>query len=145
MSGDEEEFDEHVEGEEEYSEIELLNQLIDARFDALESTLSNPDLPLARELNKTLKVAEHINQNMTKFTDMLKEFKGSIAICRSLLRERNDMTPRWYKLGVVEAPTSGEIWVRDIDGNETIATCQGKAIVYPASSSLKAPLFWKPV
>lgn len=149
MSGNDEEhdeFDDENEFEDEkFSGIQILRQELETSFERLEERLANPNLPLTQELKKTLKVAKNINENMTKFMDMLKEFKGSIAICRSLLRERNDMTPRWYKLADIDAPHVGEIWVKDIDGNETIATCRGRAIVFPASSSVKAPLFWKPV
>lgn len=94
------------------------------------------DLPEALEKNR---------KDFERFDIGLKELRGLLDTARSIVRERKDTTPRWYDIEQTPPPKSGQIWVRDIDGQETMATCLNCAIVYPIGSSMKLPKFWKPL
>ncbi len=83
-------------------------------------------------------------ENIKKFNRMILELNGSVSRCRALFDGQKQHTPRWYMLKDVSPPERGEIWVKDIDGTETLAKCEGRAIIYPASSSMKSPEFWRP-
>ncbi len=137
-----------VEKDQEYEkvdEFENLKAFITGKFEDLEGKMSFPDLPLSVALDKLTEQLKIIPGNLSKINDMIKECKGCVSMARAVLQDRRTMTPRWYNLDECAPPEAGEIWVKDIDGNETIAVCKGKAIIYPASSSLKIPEFWKPV
>lgn len=124
---------------------ERLDDTLEGMFARLEKTVKDPELQFVIKASELIKSIEFMDTNINKFNKMINEFKGCIAMSRAVLQERKDLTPRWYNIEKIDAPMKGEIWIKDIDGNETIAACKGKAIIYPADSSIKEPMFWKPV
>lgn len=129
--------------DEEY--VESMKSFIIGCFEDLEAKITKPDLPLTVALNELMDVLESNKENVKKISTMVNELKGCVSMSRAILKERRNLTPRWYRIDEIETPPTGEIWVKDIDGTETIAVCKGKALIYPASSSMKPPEFWKPV
>ena len=125
--------------------VDNLKIFIGDKMESIEYKIDKPSLPFTAMFDKLGTQIENADLNIRKFSKMLNELKGCIAMSRSVLKERNDLTPRWYRLDNIETPSRGEIWVKDLDGNETIAACRGKAIMFPAGSSVKEPIFWKPV
>lgn len=122
-------------------EVKLTEQISELRPGEIKKILSSVESTLA---NVEDIVEAHL-KNEVKFNSMINELKGCISMSRACLQERKDLTPRWYRIDEIDVPTSGEIWVKDLDGHETIAACCGKAILYPAGSEMKRPVFWKPV
>ena len=81
--------------------------------------------------------------------DMLEEilYNKFDELCNEIqkISPRKDNTPVWYDITKVDIPPTGEVWIKDINGVETLAKCKGRALIYPASSDLHEPEFWKPV
>ena len=132
------------------SDLESMKNFLDDRFEDWEERLEAKINTISPEkieslLNKIIFTLDKHDKNAAKFDVMVKELNGAICKCRALFKDQIYKKPIWYDIEKNAPPQSGEIWVKDIDGNETIATCKGLAIIYPVSSSLKSPEFWKPV
>lgn len=101
---------------------------------------------MEEDVQEFLQEFKEITEGITR---SLESFKHGIS-ATTLISEnqkkfnQKDNTAGWYKIRDTNTPEYGEIWVKDIGGRETIARCDGRAIIYPASSSMKKPEFWKP-
>ena len=131
-------------------DLESMKIFLDERLSELEYRLNikfgkfDPE-KIESILNKILCTLDKHDHNAAKFDVMVKELNGAICKCRALFKDQINRKPVWYDIEKHAPPKIGEIWVKDIEGNETIATCKGLAIIYAASSSVKLPEFWKPV
>lgn len=121
--------------------MEALSERDQAFLVELDNIMNKKTLGLLQSIIKNM---EKFERNTKKFEDMVKELNGSVTRCRALFNDRKNNTPLWYKIEDCPPPEMGNIWVKDINGNETLAKCQGRAIIYPADSSMKHPEFWKP-
>ena len=132
-----------MENEEISKELEALHETVCDKFAELEKKLDTKKIhSLLNDIEKKL---EFFKRNSAKFDTMVKELNGAICFSRALFKDQKNKTPVWYKISEINPKDHGEIWIKDIHGTETLARCEGLAIIYPASSSLKAPEFWKPV
>ncbi len=130
------------------NELENLHDRLDTITDKLNNLREIIEANVIIEkMDKIANDLKRLDDSILKVDKLSKEMSGAIIMARSLLHEGREKTPKWYKISDSDQliPTNGEIWVKDINGAETIATCLGKAIIYPASSTLKKPEFWKPV
>ena len=133
-----------------YTDLMELKDFLDEKFLDWEARLANRlneiDTKQIKILLAEIKGSlEHFAANAQKFENMMKELNGTVVRCRALFDHQKDRTPVWYDISHHVPPERGEIWIKDINGAETLATCKGRAIIYPASSVLKEPEFWKPV
>ena len=119
----------------------MLEEFIES-FEAFTDTIASASFKNEATLKECSSKSE---ENVKKFNRMTLELNGAVCRCRALFDHQKVHTPRWYMLKDVSPPERGEIWVKDIDGTETIAKCEGRALIYPASSSMKPPEFWRPV
>lgn len=126
---------------------ELIDKVNDLgyRLESYISVVDQLEKSTVLSVEKLKKSVEDVSASETKFNKMIGELNGAVARCRALFKEQLNKKPIWYVVGDVPFPASGEVWIKDIDGNETIGTCKGLALLYPADSSLKEPQFWKPV
>ena len=109
------------------------------------SEMGNDVAKMNASLFRMDKNFSEFERNTKRFNEAILELNGSVSRCRALFTDIKDKTPVWYKIQDVHPPEKGEIWVKDIKGNEMLGTCQGRAILYPANSLCKVPEFWKPV
>lgn len=113
---------------------------------SIKETLSRLDPKfMVKNLNRLEKCFENNEKNLKKYKTLVQELNGVIIKCNALFEKSKNNTPLWYKIDKIQPPEMGEIWVKDINGTETLATCKGRAIIYPSSSFLKVPEFWRPV
>ena len=113
---------------------------------SIKETLSRLDPKfMVKNLNRLEKCFENNEKNLKKYKTLVQELNGVIIKCNALFEKSKNNTPLWYKIDKIQPPEIGEIWVKDINGTETLATCKGRAIIYPSSSFLKVPEFWRPV
>lgn len=128
---------------------EKLNEYLSEEFEAIECRLKKIEEKLDGSKmesilqNITEKIA-NFERNANKFDTMVKELNGSVAKCRALFDDRKNNSPLWYEIAKVKPPEIGPIWVKDMDGNQLVARCEGIAVTYQSSEFFKYPVFWKP-
>ena len=137
-----------------------LKEYIDEKFDELDQSMLYPEhfarnvaQAVAQEmiikfeslLNSIKNRMELFERNSAKFDDSIKELRGSVAMARALFKEQKNKTPYWYKISEVDIPPNTEVWLKDINGNEILAYCKGRMLLYPSDSLCKAPEFWRPI
>ena len=130
-------------------QYEKLNEYLAEEFELIESKLKSIEDNLdgskmeAMLSSITAKIA-NFEKNADRFDTMVKELNGSVTRCRALFNDKKNNAPLWYEMAKVQPPEIGPIWVKDMDGNQTMARCEGKAITYQSSEFFKYPVFWKP-
>ncbi len=117
--------------------LEDFTQTFEGFTQKIEYITSTNELTLRESYSKS-------EENVKRFNRMTLELNGAVSRCRALFDHQKEHTPRWYTLKDVSPPEEGEIWVKDINGTETIAKCEGRAIIYACSSEMKSPEFWRP-
>lgn len=122
----------------EYS-VERLLLVLNDKFQKLDPTQYEKYI---ENINKSF---EKFEKNSTKLNEMILELKGLLSKCHAMYNEYKDKTPIWYKIGEVPHHSDGDIWIKDIENKETLAKCKGTAIIYASNSSLKEPMYWKPI
>jgi len=136
--------------EEVYTDLAGLKDYLDDKFLDWEARLANRlneiDTKQIKMLLGQIKGSlEDFAADALKLDEMMKKLNGVVTPSRSLFDQQKDSTPVWYEIAQHAPPERGEIWIKDVNGAETLATCKGRAIIYPASSALKEPEFWTPV
>lgn len=87
---------------------------------------------------------DRFEKSILRTDEQIKAVNGAAQFCRAVFKESKENVPQWYILKDISPPESGTVWIQDIEGNQTLARCEGKAIIYPAGSALKSPKYWKP-